>query len=74
MKRPPFLKLNDKVAIVSPAGNISPIHVKNTIDILQEWGLEVETAENALSNTGRFSGFEVNILFSWGLWYYTFTR
>ena len=57
MKRPPFLKLNDKVAIVSPAGNISPIHVKNTIDILQEWGLEVETAENALSNTGRFSGF-----------------
>ena len=57
MKRPPFIKLNDKVAIVSPAGNISPIHVNNTIDILQEWGLEVKTSKNALLETGRFSGF-----------------
>lgn len=57
MKRPPFLKLNDKVVIVSPAGNISPVHVNKTIDILQEWGLDVKTSDNALSETGRFSGF-----------------
>lgn len=57
MKRPPFLKLNDKVVIVSPAGNISSIHVNNAIDILQEWGLKVKTSENALRETGRFSGF-----------------
>lgn len=57
MKRPPFLKLNDKVVIVSPAGNIQPQFVNSTIDILQEWGLEVKTSENALRETGRFSGF-----------------
>ena len=57
MKRPPFLKLNDKVVIVSPAGKIQPQFVNSTIDILQEWGLEVKTSENALRETGRFSGF-----------------
>lgn len=57
MKRPPFLKLNDKVVILSPAGNISAVYVNNTIDILQEWGLEVVISENALQETGRFSGF-----------------
>ena len=57
MKRPPFLKLNDKVVIVSPSGNISPVYVNNTMDILQEWGLRVTISENALRQTGRFSGF-----------------
>lgn len=57
MKRPPFLKLNDKVVILSPAGNISSIYVNNAVDILQEWGLQVSTSENALRESGRFSGF-----------------
>lgn len=57
MKRPPFLKLNDKVVILSPAGNISSIYVNNAINILQEWGLQVITSENALRESGRFSGF-----------------
>ncbi len=57
MKRPPFLKLNDKVVIVSPSGSISSAHVNNTIDILKGWGLETSTSENALRETGRFSGF-----------------
>ena len=57
MIRPPFLKLNDKVVIVSPAGNINPLYVNKTIDILQDWGLEVKTSDNALRETGRFSGF-----------------
>ncbi len=57
MKRPPFLKLNDKVVILSPSGNISSIYVNNAIDILQEWGLQVTTSENALRESGRFSGF-----------------
>ena len=57
MIRPPFLKLNDKVVIVSPAGNINPLYVNKTIDIIQDWGLEVKTSDNALRETGRFSGF-----------------
>ena len=57
MKRPPFLKLNDKVAIVSPSGNVSPVYVNDAMEILQEWGLEVTVSENALRETGRFSGF-----------------
>lgn len=57
MIRPPFLKLNDKAIIVSPAGKISPVYVNNTIDILQEWGLEVKTSKNALKESGSYSGF-----------------
>lgn len=57
MKRPPFLKLNDKVVIVSPSGNVSPAYVTKTVSILQEWGLDVSVSENALRETGRFSGF-----------------
>ena len=57
MIRPPFLKLNDKVVIVSPAGNINPLYVNKTIDIIQDWGLEVKTSDNAMRETGRFSGF-----------------
>ena len=57
MKRPPFLKLKDKAVIVSPSGNVSPAYVNKTIDILQEWGLVASISENALQQTGRFSGF-----------------
>ena len=57
MKRPPFLKLEDQVVIVSPSGNIDSVHVNNTVNILQEWGLKVSISENALQETGRFSGF-----------------
>ena len=57
MKRPPFLKLNDKAIIVSPSGNVSSEYVNNARDILQEWGLIVSISENALRETGRFSGF-----------------
>lgn len=57
MKRPPFLKLNDKVVILSPSGNISAAHVNNAADIIRSWGLEVTLSENALRETGRFSGF-----------------
>lgn len=57
MKRPPFLKLNDQAVIVSPSGNINPEYVNNTMEILQEWGLKVSISENALQETGRFSGF-----------------
>lgn len=57
MIRPPFLKLNDKVVIVSPAGKILPELVYKAIAILEEWGLKVHVAENALKESGSYSGF-----------------
>ena len=57
MKRPPYLKLNDRAVIVSPSGNVSPAYVNKAKDILEEWGLIVSISENALRETGRFSGF-----------------
>lgn len=57
MKQPPKLKLNDKAVILSPAGKIDPTLVNKAAAILREWGLRVEISENALCQTGRFSGF-----------------
>ena len=54
---PPFLKISDKVAIVSPSGKISPIYINNTAEILRKWGLDVEISEHALNEVGSFSGF-----------------
>ena len=56
MIRPPFLELNDKIAIVSPSGKISSSYVNDTINILQQWGLEVSVSHNALDEVGGFSG------------------
>ena len=57
MIRPPFLKLNDKVVIVSPAGKILPELVYKTVAILEGWGLKVQIAKNALKESGSYSGF-----------------
>ena len=57
MIRPPALNSDDKAVIVSPAGKIDPVLVDKAAAILCEWGLRVEIAPNALSQTGRFSGF-----------------
>ncbi len=57
MIRPPFLKLNDKVVIVSPAGKILPELVYKTVVILEGWGLKVHVAGNALRESGSYSGF-----------------
>ena len=56
MIRPPFLELSDKIAIVSPSGKISSSYVNDTINILQQWGLEVSVSDNALGEVGGFSG------------------
>lgn len=57
MIRPPFLNLNDKVVIVSPSGKISSDYIYNTVSLLQSWGLQVHTSENALKEVGSYSGF-----------------
>lgn len=57
MKRPAPLQFNDKAVIVSPAGKIEEYLVKDAVSVLESWGLIPEISENALCDTGRFSGF-----------------
>jgi muramoyltetrapeptide carboxypeptidase len=57
MIRPPVLHSDDKAVIVSPAGTIDSLLLDKAAAVLCEWGLSVEIAPNALSQTGRFSGF-----------------
>lgn len=57
MKRPSSLQFNDKAVIVSPAGKIDEYLVKDAASVLESWGLLPEISENALCDTGRFSGF-----------------
>lgn len=57
MKRPAPLQFNDKAVIISPAGKIEEYLVKDAASVLESWGLIPEISENALCDTGRFSGF-----------------
>ena len=56
MKRPPPLQPNDKSVILSPAGKIEQRFVENAAIVLEKWGSQVEIAEHALHETGRFAG------------------
>ena len=53
---PPFLEIGDKIKIVSPAGKIEKEVVFKAVETLTSLGYNVEIAENALSEYGRFSG------------------
>ncbi|GET20739.1 S66 peptidase family protein [Prolixibacter denitrificans] len=53
---PPYLKVGDKIAIVSPAGKVNPEIVKHGAMRLREEGFEVEIGENAFAQSGVFAG------------------
>ncbi|MDO5665560.1 MAG: LD-carboxypeptidase [Bacteroidia bacterium] len=57
MLQPPKLQIGDKAVILSPAGKIDGELVNKAADLLRGWGIRVEISENALCETGRFSGF-----------------
>ncbi|MDR1518017.1 MAG: LD-carboxypeptidase [Dysgonamonadaceae bacterium] len=57
MIQPPALRQGDKAVIISPAGKIDEKTVREAETILSAWGLKVRIGENALCETGRFSGF-----------------
>lgn len=56
MVAPPFLQAGDKVAIVSPARNISFEEVYPAMKILQRWGLEVVLGTHVFSKCDQFAG------------------
>jgi muramoyltetrapeptide carboxypeptidase len=56
MITPPFLKAGDKIAIVSPARNITFEEVYPAMKILQHWGLEVVLGTHVFSRNNQFAG------------------
>ena len=55
---PKKLHAGDLVRIISPAGKAEPEYVKRATEVLRSWGLNVDVAPHALSESGRFSGTE----------------
>lgn len=53
---PPFLTAFDKVALVSPAGNIDVKYIDGAVKCLNEWRLKPVVGEFARGQVGRFSG------------------
>lgn len=53
---PPFLKKDDVVRLVSPAGVIDANLVDGAVECLQRWGLDVRVGTHACTRDGRFSG------------------
>lgn len=56
MLKPPFLQPGDKVALVSPAGNVAAASIEPSVKIIEDWGLCPVVGKNALSKYGYFAG------------------
>ncbi len=55
IKQPPYLKKNDKIAIVCPAKKL-PKPIDAAIAVLKTWGLEVLTGETVTASHHQFAG------------------
>lgn len=55
IKHPPYLKNNDKIAIVCPAKKL-PKAIDEGISILKSWGLQVEIGETVTGSYHQFAG------------------
>jgi muramoyltetrapeptide carboxypeptidase len=55
IKQPPYLKKNDKIAIVCPAKKL-PKAIDQAIETLKEWGLQVEIGETVTGSFHQFAG------------------
>jgi muramoyltetrapeptide carboxypeptidase len=53
---PPYLQYGDKIAIISPSGNIDPTLIDNAAGILESWGLTPVIGKNAKNQYGRYAG------------------
>jgi len=57
--KPPFLKPNDQIRIVSPSGSIESKYIVGAKRTLSSWGLNVTEGKFARTRYGRFGGTEV---------------
>ena len=55
MKTPPFLKENDTIGLVSPAGKIDSVHIENAIKYLESKKLRCVMAPYATDSYNQFS-------------------
>ncbi|MBQ9100955.1 MAG: LD-carboxypeptidase [Paludibacteraceae bacterium] len=53
---PPYLQKGDTVAIFAASNAVSKSEVKNGIEKLESWGLNVITADNLYLQNGRYAG------------------
>ncbi len=56
MITPPFLKKNDTVGIVAPAGRITEKKIARAVRIFNDWGLKVELGRNIFKRKNTFAG------------------
>jgi muramoyltetrapeptide carboxypeptidase len=56
MTIPPYLRTNDAVAIVAPAGLLEPKQIALAIKIIESWGLTIHSGKNLFSKHYNFSG------------------
>ena len=54
--KPPFLKVGDKIYIISTARKVSEIELWPAILVLEDWGLEVVKSENLHEELNQFAG------------------
>ncbi len=56
MQQPPYLKKNDYISIVSPAGKIDAALLINAVKHLERWGLRVKMGAHATAQYMGFAG------------------
>ncbi|MFM7216740.1 MAG: LD-carboxypeptidase, partial [Bacteroidota bacterium] len=56
MVRPSFLQPGDTVALVASARKVSRLEMKPAIDLLQSWGLQVQTGKHLYKDDRQFAG------------------
>jgi muramoyltetrapeptide carboxypeptidase len=54
--QPPYLQHGDKIAIITPSGNIDPVLIDESAAVLQSWGLIPVIGANAKNQYGRYGG------------------
>jgi muramoyltetrapeptide carboxypeptidase len=56
MITPPYLKVGDKVAVVSTARKVSAEEMKAAVDLLREWDMETVFGKNLFNELNQFAG------------------
>jgi muramoyltetrapeptide carboxypeptidase len=54
--QPPYLKIGDEVAIISPSFAIDERKIIEAVVFLEKWGLKVKVGKNACKKNGQFAG------------------
>lgn len=60
MKKPPYLKPGDTIAITATARKVSMEELQPSIDLFKSWGLNVKLAEGLFETDNQFAGNDAN--------------